>query len=660
MTVLTVDIPDPVLVPGRVLQGVVRLTVTGYDLESIKSVNIKLVGLESVTLRSEPGTALFAEIERRHNSTSPGGGHHHSGHHSTVVGLTMNHSVSGEHHVYESSQVIAGEGRYPPGEHYFPFSIVIPEHGIPPTMDLISAPRVTAIARAANVSYKVKAWIPRGMFHTDYKDEKQVFMLGSDSPGLNIPDFASPIQQQDSKKFMFSSGSLRMCLQMPSRALPKGFNIEGQVVVDNQSSNHVKTIRIKLDRTIRLSAQNYTQHVGDQVINIQSPAVLAHESRPVPFSFILPVEAPSSFHGKLIHVDYKIHAECVVDATFAFNLSVSSPVNVFTMAPSSSVGQPGGLSPQPSVPFPFSQSSSFNGGMPPQSPSPGCMSAPVMSAPVMSAPVMSAPVMSAPVSSVIVQPDPSIYGCIYDFAIVNVSEGEKAPQGYETITRTIGNKPADLNTGSGKFFHRPAKLYLAFTRYPPSPGLAPISEVSLFMPNEGDVFPQLSPPWVAVSKTAGGRSANVNSGNGGTDIYLVYRRDPAKTPITDVQVVFLSDPDEENNIPPGYERVLRTVGDATRADLNRTAGGKDIYMLIRRQAAPPASPPTSKEEFSYGASVSVSSEFPQYPSTAPESSSPIVQPMNAPSAPEIPPGYAQQTPLVYGSQTQASPNAYNS
>jgi len=108
--------------------------------------------------------------------------------------------------------------------------------------------------------------------------------------------------------------------------------------------------------------------------------------------------------------------------------------------------------------------------------------------------------------------------------------------------------------------------------------------------------------YTLLEKTLNGRDeANLNSGSGGRNVFLAYRRQTSivDRPITDIVVLaFHSGATHDNNIastlykkcPSVYYDPIVQTPSGNNADLNRNSGGKDIYLAVSRK---PTHPPVT-------------------------------------------------------------------
>lgn len=124
----------------------------------------------------------------------------------------------------------------------------------------------------------------------------------------------------------------------------------------------------------------------------------------------------------------------------------------------------------------------------------------------------------------------------------------------------LGHK-ADLNKGSGGKY-----VYLCYTRENGDP----ITNLVVLFGDKGEVLPS---GYSMIDKTPSGEVANLNSGSGGLQAFLCFKRGRGP-PITNIAVQF---PSKGEVVPPGYIKLENTPSDFD-ADLNSGSGGVPVYL----------------------------------------------------------------------------------
>ncbi|PAA87691.1 hypothetical protein BOX15_Mlig001767g1 [Macrostomum lignano] len=153
---------------------------------------------------------------------------------------------------------------------------------------------------------------------------------------------------------------------------------------------------------------------------------------------------------------------------------------------------------------------------------------------------------------------------IVDIGIVNVSEGESLPHGFQMITKTPSDSQADLNHGS----IRAPQLYLCYRRGRDKPAITDIG-VSY------DGQDRLLRGTERLERTVGNRVANVNNSNS-QHTYLTYRRADPQNPadclaVVDIRIILTNKREEP---PHGYRKVGRS--------LNRSLIGSNVFLCYRK------------------------------------------------------------------------------
>jgi len=154
-----------------------------------------------------------------------------------------------------------------------------------------------------------------------------------------------------------------------------------------------------------------------------------------------------------------------------------------------------------------------------------------------------------------------------------ISKSDVTPEGYYRISRTISDKKADLNTGSGGMH-----LYLCIRKVAtPSDGTPTVSALALIFPDRGEYVP----PGFTVAKR-GEKPCNLNTGNSCERIFLCFKREVVNSPITDIQIFLRSSKDDEQ-VPPNYIHLEKSIKNYD-ADINMsTSSGCYIGLCYKHE-----------------------------------------------------------------------------
>ena len=157
-----------------------------------------------------------------------------------------------------------------------------------------------------------------------------------------------------------------------------------------------------------------------------------------------------------------------------------------------------------------------------------------------------------------------------------VTKHEVTPEGYYRLSRTPSNKKANLNTGSGG-----DTLYLCIKKITDLADNSPtISALVVIYPDRDEYVP---PGYSVVRR--GDKPCNLNANNNCERVFLGFKRDAvnACSPITDI-VVFLRSVKEENQIPPNYIHLEKTIKNHD-ADINVSTSGCYIGLCYKQELA---------------------------------------------------------------------------
>lgn len=141
------------------------------------------------------------------------------------------------------------------------------------------------------------------------------------------------------------------------------------------------------------------------------------------------------------------------------------------------------------------------------------------------------------------------------------------PKNYNVIYKTLNDRKADLNRGSGG-----RDIYISYTRKTTN---KPITKINAVFIDNGKSYD--ADAWNVIKKTPSGNTADLNKDSGGNDIYMVYQKTKS-APITDVGVLSFKK-NEEILLAPYTSDGWVVV----EKNLNRGSGGNTIYMCYKRQ-----------------------------------------------------------------------------
>lgn len=146
-----------------------------------------------------------------------------------------------------------------------------------------------------------------------------------------------------------------------------------------------------------------------------------------------------------------------------------------------------------------------------------------------------------------------------------IQKGEPVPDGFYRLSKTLTNRKADLNYGSGGH-----QYYLCFKKDTTGEDV-PITNFVVVFPDHEEFIP---PGFFVVRR--GIQSCNLNSGTeeGAERIYLCYKKDKRGNPITDLQIIL---PEKGEEVPGSFCVIDRSATDLI-ADLNATTGATKVMV----------------------------------------------------------------------------------
>eukprot|EP00697_Spironema_sp_BW2_P000004 gnl/Spiro4/10025_TR5315_c0_g1_i1.p1 gnl/Spiro4/10025_TR5315_c0_g1~~gnl/Spiro4/10025_TR5315_c0_g1_i1.p1 ORF type:complete len:884 (-),score=253.77 gnl/Spiro4/10025_TR5315_c0_g1_i1:58-2709(-) len=171
--------------------------------------------------------------------------------------------------------------------------------------------------------------------------------------------------------------------------------------------------------------------------------------------------------------------------------------------------------------------------------------------------------------------------CLVDIVVLftDAPSHDTAPYGYTTITSSASHRHS-ADLNSGSGGRN---IYLAYKKMSVAYGSepAPITDIAVVFRTRSESPP---PNFTLIEKTVGGETADLNSGSGGEDVFLAVRRGYDKNPISDLAVMVRDDA-----CPSGWIKIVQTVG-RKPADLNAGSGSvfnqaNKVYLAYQRNTA---------------------------------------------------------------------------
>lgn len=164
------------------------------------------------------------------------------------------------------------------------------------------------------------------------------------------------------------------------------------------------------------------------------------------------------------------------------------------------------------------------------------------------------------------------------------------PEGWTVVAQTmIDGYDADVNAGSGG-----KKVYIAVRRDEGKKWLTHVGIMFRYSRKQKN-GEELPPGWKLEAKTVErGAPADLNTGNGGREVYLISKKDPEGQPIRHIGVIFR---DAGEEVPSSHHVLERTISGSCEADLNAGASqrGRRIFLCYAGGAKPSLVPGSWKE-----------------------------------------------------------------
>lgn len=149
-----------------------------------------------------------------------------------------------------------------------------------------------------------------------------------------------------------------------------------------------------------------------------------------------------------------------------------------------------------------------------------------------------------------------------------IQRGDSIPDGFYRISKTLSNRKANLNTGSGG-----NNIYLCIKKDLRNE-VQPITAIIVFFPDKGEFLP---PGFIPVKR--GKHACNLNSGTAAERIFFAFKRDKFGNPLTDVQVIL---PQKNEGIARSF-CLLDKSPSGLEANLNAGTSGVKCMLTYRQR-----------------------------------------------------------------------------
>ena len=148
-----------------------------------------------------------------------------------------------------------------------------------------------------------------------------------------------------------------------------------------------------------------------------------------------------------------------------------------------------------------------------------------------------------------------------------LQKNDSPPTGYYRVSKTPTGKRANVNTGSGG-----SPMYFCIKK-DVGRDTMPITTLMPIFADRGEFLP---PGYSLVRRNQ--YPCNFNLGTSGERVFLAYRRDRTGNPLTDMQVIL---PGSSETTPPGFI-LLDKSASGLSANLNSGTGGSRVYICYKQ------------------------------------------------------------------------------
>lgn len=159
--------------------------------------------------------------------------------------------------------------------------------------------------------------------------------------------------------------------------------------------------------------------------------------------------------------------------------------------------------------------------------------------------------------------------------MLGTKDPTQVPFGYKLLERSVDDRGANLNKGNSGGY-----VYICYRRAAPvGEELSPITAVTIAL-NGGQSREPIPFGFSCVEMSDGGRAANLNTNTHGPPCFLCVRRGEG-APIVELQVLFR---DKRGGLNAGFHEVTQSVG-GLDADLNTGTGGSPVFLCCKPEVA---------------------------------------------------------------------------
>jgi hypothetical protein len=228
-------------------------------------------------------------------------------------------------YIFEITDILAGSGELPPGEHRSTFSFKIPEDSIP-----------SYNGSNVDINYFVRAQVDIP-FWFDLKAEKEFYILYH--PDI-IRSWAKPVSFASAEFHSYDSkyGS-DMGLFGPKSPKPSflieldrdtyfvGEEITGRIIVKNKSDKTIRKVKLLLRAKEYAWADGYSRYITKEKHKFKIQMYKISEGQPSPFKITIPRDVRSSFKGMYSRLDWFIEAQ--LDIAFGFDIKAKQQIAIY-------------------------------------------------------------------------------------------------------------------------------------------------------------------------------------------------------------------------------------------------------------------------------------------------------------------------------------------
>jgi hypothetical protein len=228
-------------------------------------------------------------------------------------------------HIFEITDILAGSGELPPGEHRSTFSFKVPENAIPSYRGF-----------NVDITYIVLAHVDIP-FWFDLKTQKTFYVLyrldnirsWAKPVSFASPDFYTEdsICSTDIGLFGPKGPKPSFLIELDKDTFLAGEDITGKITIKNKSDKTIRKVKLLLRAKEYAWADGYSRYLTKEKFKFRIEMYNISEGSPSPFKITIPRNVKSSFKGMYSRLDWFLEAQ--LDIAFGFDVKAKQKIAIY-------------------------------------------------------------------------------------------------------------------------------------------------------------------------------------------------------------------------------------------------------------------------------------------------------------------------------------------